>query len=269
VYLLGRNETKDEQGRDLFLCSIQAGLGSGCPSVLEVIADKYLLQLNCDIGTLKKKVHPNWFQVASLALTSVGLNGGESNEAGDNERLLTTLQMYNNISNPPQPNIAEAMAALLLPTLLKATNGTLIIASSKDYNDSILPGSLNLFTASLSPYWYASGTSQKWTLIYIAEFAVAVILNFFMVYYIWIRHYRDKLFVDISEPFTLFVLGCRSKYNPLIGVDNSLYGDGSPDLAMDVVFGLDESGNLETGNLLGTSGSKRRKQDRWTARLSK
>ncbi|OCK94764.1 uncharacterized protein K441DRAFT_677298 [Cenococcum geophilum 1.58] len=221
IYLLGNSNITP---KNYFVCSMQAGLLADCSTELAVAGNASVMTAHCADKNNKMSYHKrdtskvdtislDWVAVGSLAATSVGLNLGELDSTGDNPSFMSRLMLTNASLQPAQPSLAEALGAILMPSLLLAAQGSpFSIPDPPSKNFTTTPGTPESFPAQLHPALFVSGGDAIYKKLYISVFLSVLLMNLLMLYYLLIQHFRDGLIVDICDPMNLFGLAASSSF---------------------------------------------------------
>ena len=245
IYLLGNSNIT---AKNYFVCSMQAGLLADCSTELAVAGNASVMTAHCADKNNKMSYHKrdtskvdtislDWVAVGSLAATSVGLNLGELDSTGDNPSFMSRLMLANASLQPDQPSLAEALGAILMPSLLLAAQDspfsipdvrelplhpsipppyilqhTTNPQQPPSKNFTTTPGTPESFPAQLHPALFVSGGDAIYKKLYISVFLSVLLMNLFMLYYLLIQHFRDGLIVDICDPMNLFGLAASSSF---------------------------------------------------------
>jgi preprotein translocase subunit SecG len=112
--------------------------------------------------------------------------------------------------------------------------------------DYSLEGFRERFEACLDPFYYSSGSESRLAKALIAVFALAFLINAFLLYYLWVKHRNRKFVLDISQPLHLFAFALRSPFTPELFSEQLLQSDEPEGRPLSAKFRINTSGKLST-----------------------
>lgn len=158
----------------------------------------------------------NWKNIASEWANSLSLNGGISDGAASNARLLMQMMpRYDKTEetfelDPVLPSIAEALAVMAGSTLILSSQDAPFVPFWNYSTGSVLSEPVyQIFNASIQAVGYASGGTEEWqgvfyVILVFAFLTSAICLGFMIV------EARGRQVTDFTEPQNLFALAVNS-----------------------------------------------------------
>ena len=213
---------------DYVLCSIKSAQHRNCTTYYHVAQSGGQMSVECEKSSgntlpYVKAVpnaavgnwEPDWKDIGSEWLRSVGLNSGVSDANASSARLITQfVPAYSNLTRTDlpiaMPTIGEALAVL--------AGGSAVLSSSRspfvafwNYSRVVLDEpQYQSFQAKVSYKDYASGGTQEWQgLFYVILVAVFLLSCFSLVYLLWTFCLLGRV-TDYTEPQNLFALAINS-----------------------------------------------------------
>ncbi|CBX98555.1 hypothetical protein LEMA_P077940.1 [Plenodomus lingam JN3] len=255
AYLLGK--APDATTNDYFLCSMKTSITTTCTTRYNASSQGQSLEALCendgkwhddDAPTASasqgdRVALSGWLDMAFDLLNSISLNNGVFDGDASTARILTQLQLREPVLNQTLPSPAEALASIMMCTVLDLTQNFPFTVAQKAQtpNSSSTPNTAQLeyFNAWVRVAQYMSGGEkpyQKQTISNAADpqaflpvLSLTLVLNIFILLYLAFV-LRIRLVTDLCEPLVLFIVGYRSPPGSLFGQD-ALQGPGRADWA--------------------------------------
>lgn len=205
------------------LCELRSWLSPRCSTRLHVSGGGSLLDVSCD-GASDPDAYQNSF-LADTAWTpptsdfinmitpwmfALDLDGGLYNSNASNARVLSQLVLEKPSLDPLVPSIAEALAVLVSPMLILASQASSFHHFWRFEPTELEEGEFETFNASIQAYEYISSHAYPWQKIFYLVLVPVFVINLICLVYLVSVPGRVT---DFTEPQNLFTLAINSPPN--------------------------------------------------------